>query len=63
MIQCIITSNEIYCLTSNDVHKIEITQYLGYDWNKKAILNTINIQINHRIHSQFFFEYYAKDGY
>lgn len=33
---------------------MEITQCLGYDWNKKAIHKTINMPINHRSHSQFF---------
>jgi hypothetical protein len=54
MIQIMIINNETYCFISKDVQKIVINQYLGYDWNKKAILITINIQINHRIHNQFF---------
>ena len=41
---------------SNDVQKIVINPYLGYDWNRKAILKTIRIQINHHIHNQFFFK-------
>lgn len=46
--------NDTYCLMSNDVHNSVINQCLGYDWKRKAILNTINIPISHHIHSQFF---------
>ena len=52
--QHIIAINEIYCLISNDIHDNVINQCLGYDWKKKTILNTIRIQINHRIQNQFF---------
>ena len=52
--------NEVYCLISKDVQKIEINQYLGYAWNKNTIFNTINIQINHRIQRPFFFSIMLK---
>ena len=33
---------------------IEIIQCLGYDWNRNAMFNIINIPANHSNHSQFF---------
>lgn len=56
IIQHIITINDRYCFMSNDIQDIVINQCLGYDWNKKIMLNTIKIQIIHRIQSQFFFK-------
>ena len=40
---------------------MEINQYLGYAWNRNVILSTINIQINHHIHSQFFLNIMLKN--
>jgi hypothetical protein len=54
--QDIIKINDVYCFISNDIQDIVINQCLGYDWNKKTILNTNKIHIIHRIHSQFFLE-------
>ena len=39
---------------SNDTHHNVINQCLGYDWNKKTMLNTIRIHIIHHIQNQFF---------
>jgi hypothetical protein len=54
IIQHIIAMSERYCFISNDIHHSVINPCLGYDWNKKAMLNIIKIHINHRIQNQFF---------
>jgi hypothetical protein len=54
MMQHIITINDKYCFISSEIHHSAISPCLGYDWNKKTILNTIKIQIIHQIQNQFF---------
>lgn len=51
-----IAINEMYCFISNDIDHNVISPCLGYDWNRKAILNIIRIHINHRIQNQFFLQ-------